>query len=366
MAAVRWVLGCLLVLAAAAPAAGQAPPDDPNKPIQDILTGIRQRADEQKHADQRRALLLLQQAQTARKAGRLSEAVTLIRKAQELFPESEEIKQAHRRLLAEQRSQREAAINLAVAQERLSEALRHAEALARAGRRAEARELTEAVLIATGRFPAGVDLTEARQSAEKVFAEVTDAPADVQPLPVAPREADLSLPALKQALARPMTVDWRNESLVTILQEVSRHTGVKVVIDPALERVRGPLARRLDLRLTRVSAERVLQLATEQTGTDYVLVEGQVVITTKDKAVQFTVARNQGLPEAGSLHRLLHPELYRLTPPRDLPVLPPAPPPLLDIRPPPPKVPDYLQSGRAFLDHIDELLKGVPAPATKP
>lgn len=354
------ILSLCLTASLLSAAQAQAPPADPNRPVLDVLRAVRERAEEQKRADQRRALLLVQQARTAQQAGRLAEAVELARKAQQLFPESAEIKQFYRNLLAAQRARREQADQLTLAQDRLKEALQHAEQLTEEGRYAEAQDLAEALREATKRFPAQIDVTAERQAVEKLLANLpAKTPAGSEDRPASDPEAVERLPppveirpdpdaALRRGLNKSLHIDWQNKPLGTALQEIARASGIPIKIDPALERLRIPTTRKLDLQVDAISAWQLIKLVTELTGTDYILAQGQVVITTKAKALEYTVARARGRPDKELLDRLLESDKREAgddeatSQPHD---------------PTTSRLPDYLRSGAAFLAHIEALLK---------
>jgi hypothetical protein len=104
----------------------------------------------------------------------------------------------------------------------------------------------------------------------------------------------------------------------------------------------------------------LLGLATEFSGTAYVLAGGQVIITSKGKALELNLVRARGYPEGELLNRLLYPEgpsPWGEAAPLERPASP------LEARP---KLPDYLQSDRAFLRHIEELLKPAPVKPSQP
>lgn len=357
----RMALGLFLILSVAIPALAQGPPPDPNREVRSVIDAVRERAEVQKREDQRRALLLIQKAHTAHQAGRLQEASDLSQRAQQLFPESAEIKEAVRSFRVEQRGQREHADGVALARDRLDEALKHAGALFRDGRYSEARDLAEAVQEAVQRFPPQIDVSEPKRAAEKFLIELYGrAKAGLIELkPRAPRpDPELTDAALRRGMNKSMSVNWRNETLASALEEIVRETGIPVKIDPALERLRIPATRRVIMQARDLAAWRLLRSLTEATATEYILTSEQIVITTKTKALAYTLVRSRGQPEKEALDRLLRGEPLRADP-KEEPAVSKR---WVDDE----KVPDYLRSDGAFLMHIEELLKPRSARKTAP
>ncbi len=337
-----------------APVAQGQEPKPQADAVRDVLLRVKQRAETQNRDDQRRALLLVQQSQEAFKAGRLEDSLKTVQKARLLFPASAEIQQAYRQLQAEQRRRRDQALNLKEALGVLDEGLAHVNALVDQGRYWHALQFAEAVRDAAGRLP-GAEAAAARKAIEKFLEDFNAWVASDPPeLHVRPREPATDSEArprtpgeVRRALARLLSVDWQNERLVNALAFVARETGVPVRIDPALERLRVPANRRLNLRVQQTSAERLLKLIAELSETELLLAEGHALITTKESALLYTLARGRDPQEAERLLRRLLP----LDPGRPRPEEPEP----LAVKPA--RLPAYLESADAFTQHIEELLK---------
>ncbi len=329
-------------------------------PVRDVLQRVKHRAEAQTRDDHRRALLLIQQSHEAFKAGRLDESLKTAQKARELFPGSADIQQAYRNVQAEQRARREHALNVKEATDVLDQALAHVNALVEQERYWQAQQFAEAVRDAALRFPAGSEPRHVTKAIEKFLEDyhawVASDPPELRmpakaPVPVGETKPVRNVAELRRALAVPLNVDWRNEKLAAALAFVARETGVPVTVDPALERLRLPANRRLNLRVQHTTAERVLKLITELAGTELLLVEGQVLITTKETALQYTLARGRDPAEAERF-------LRRTLGLQDRGARPDAaaePPEVLDVKPA--KLPAYLESAEAFTHHLDVLLK---------
>jgi tetratricopeptide (TPR) repeat protein len=332
-----------------------------NEDLKRILDGLKEQAEAQKKEDRRRALLLVQQAQTAERNGQLAEAVNLAQKASRLFPESDEVKQYERSLAQQQRLGRERAINLAVAQRRMEEALDRADDLLRGGKPDQARDLADAVrqTLELPAFQGGGEAEKLRRTVEKMLREMKprepdstleELPAPVRddpavklasPQPMIP--TGLAIDSLKRALTQRVSLSWRDQPLDVALAELSQVSGVPIGLDPALMPPGPTPQARFNLRVHRATIDRVLRLLGELTGGGYILADGQVVFTTKSNALEFVLTGKYGTAEFVAPGPVIRPVSG---------VLPKPLRPLAQ-----PKAPEYLESGKAFRDHLSELLE---------
>jgi hypothetical protein len=335
----------------------EKPPTE--KEVRDVLRKVKEGVAEEKRALEDQALKLAQQAEIARREGRLQEAAVLARKAVRLSPESLPLRRLARTLEAEETANKQRDANLRKARERLDEALDAAVRLHSQGETRLARELVEAVLTAAERFPVGVEVMKAVTRAEALLKDPNQGgvpkepaaekipvePQNVPPPPL-PAPPPLNIPSRK-LLAKLMNVDWQQVTLMEALQQVATETGVQLRIDPLLVRHRVFEERRLTWQAQQQPAERLLRRVMEQCGTDYIhMNNGQIYLTTKQEAMTII--------------------LERRTPPLAVPQPPPPrrPPPGPEKLPEAPleDTPAYLESGKAFLSHIDRLLVPVPMP----
>ena len=105
------------------------------------------------------------------------------------------------------------------------------------------------------------------------------------------------------------------------------------------------------MRINEVSAETVLALATEISGTEYVLLHDRVVITTRDKAIDYISEFPNVLADRWLAGRVLFPEQFEEefarqegVSPRDRETE------AVELRP-------YLRSGEALLAEVERLLR---------
>jgi hypothetical protein len=345
----------LLVLGVLSSGQAQPPKADPNQELHRILGELKDQAEAQKKEDRRRALLLIQQAQTAEQAGQLADALNLAQKAERLFGESNDIKQYTKYLAQQQKGQRDLAIRQAVVQRRLEEALDRVDELLRTAQPHQARDLLEAVREGLTLLPAGVEIDKLRKAAEKMLRDLKprepEPDLEVLPAPMRtdPPAAQPVVPAivvndgLKRALMQRVSVNWKDHSLSIALLELGHLGNVPILLDPILEAPSPAPQVRLNLRIYQGSIDRILRLLAEMTGGGYILVDGQVVFTTKAKALEFALTGKYGNTEIVAPGGALRPVIG---------VLPkPASP------PPAPKLPDYLQSGKALREHLREVLE---------
>jgi hypothetical protein len=217
--------------------------------------------------------------------------------------------------------------------------------------------LAEAVRDAVNRFPSGADgeaIPHARQTVEKFLDEfhawVASDPPELHAAVPKTQARPPGGGTLKQALSVLLSVDWRNELAVSALSFVARETGVSIRIDPAVERLRFLADRRVSLHAEQITAERLLKRITELTHTELVPAAGGLIITTKEKALQYAVALRQDPASAEMLLRRMLPDE-------------PAPRPVAGGTLP--RVPAYLESAEEFTYHIELLLKQPDASAKR-
>jgi hypothetical protein len=332
--------------------AQEKPPSE--KDVLEVLRKVKEGVAEEKRAEELRALGLGQQAETARREGRLKDALTLARRAERLFPGSPELRRLVRSLEAEEAASKQRERQLATARQRLDEALDAAEKLYRSGEAKLARELAEAVVTVAARFPVGVEVVKAVTRAETFLKDPAQSSQPKEPpaeqLPVAPLVGPppppppLHVPSRK-LLARLMNVDWQQVTLLEALQQIAGETGVQLRLDPMLTRMRVFETRRLTWQAQNEPAERLLRHLMDQVGTDFLhMNNGQVYITTKREALAMIMERRSppaAVPQPPPRRVANGPEKIPEPPQEDSPV--------------------YLQSGKAFLAHIDSLLQPVPS-----
>jgi len=350
----------LVLLAPAALAFCQEPARPMNQDIQRILGELKDRAEQQRKEDRRRALLLVQQAQAAEQAGQVSEAVAHAQKAARLFPESDEIQQYHRYLVQKQKGQRQRAIDEAVAQRRVEEALEQVDQLLRSGQIEPARELAEAARETIAELARTPETDRLRKQVETTLktlrpAELT-APEDELPAPVridnnrtpSPPAPAVPLPlandSVKRALNQRVSLNWRAQPLPAALRDLSQLSAIPISLDPILDQPGPAPLVQINLRVHQATIERVLRLLGELTGGGYIIADGQVVFTTKANALEFVLSGKYGSAQVSSPG-----PLFRPVPPLSTVTFPPQP----------GRVPDYLQSGKAFRDHVREILEPV-------
>ncbi len=349
-------------------------------PVQSILNGLQQRAEKQRQSDQRDAAILLRNAQEAHRAGDLSEAVKLARQAERLFPESPEIRSFLRSVRRQQEDQRTRSVMLGVVARRMEEALERVEALRQEGRNDLADELADAVRETLAELPESPQLAEARKLARQVLGgggagglpqdpgkvpepieKDEDIPPPVRIDPPPPTDSRESAPLkskasesvqppitwtdaeIRKALKQRISIYWVQLPLTTALQELSRAGGVPIVLDSSLVRAGFAPTVLVNLHAPETTIERVLRSLGELTGGAYILSGGQVIFTTKRRALEFVIAGQLGNLEAALPSVSPAGERYESSlgaPIRSEPT-----------------VPEYLRSAKAFRDHIQELLR---------
>lgn len=373
-----------LAIGSASAVTGQAPAQprpegdqaEPKDPVQSILNGLQQRAEKQRQSDQRDAVILVRNAQEAHKAGDLSEAVRLARQAERLFPESQEIRGFLRTVLREQHEQRTRSVMLGVVARRIEEALERIEVLRQGRQNDLAEELADVVRETLAELPESPQLAEARKLARLVLgvAKAGESPPDsgkVQepiekdedipppvridpPPPTDSRESGQLKPKasesvrppirwtdaeIRKALKQRVSIHWVQLPLPAALQELSRAGGVPIMLDPSLVRAGFAPTVLLNLQAPETTIEQVLRTVGELTGGAYILSGGQVIFTTKRRALEFAITGQFGTAEAVSPTGGRHESSLRAPLRSDS------------------TGPEYLRSAKAFRDHIRELLR---------
>jgi phytoene dehydrogenase-like protein len=322
------------------------PPADPTDEVQKVLNQVKQEALRRETVDRAAALDLLEKAERAKREGKREQARTLARQAQEFFPES--------LIIANWLTQFEAEAQPAPLQQRvhqrlalasINEANAHIESLLENNQRELAQQWIDTILAAAGRFQPSEELSlilaRTRQLQQRLQAGAAPAPAEPAPPPP---------PAAKVLLTKKMDANWVQLPAVEALQQIADATGVTFTVDPDVSRIRILESTPLTVTVRDFPAERLLRVLTETTLTEAVLLDqGQVVITTKPKALALAVQqRREGAaaPRGGAVtSRILPAEQVR----GEKAKAPPTPP--------------HLQSPQAFVRHLDELLT---APAAIP
>ena len=361
----------------------QAPPPRPQEPqlvdpqltgktevppskaeVQKIIDEVKQTAEANAKADQEKARTIQETAEQAFRDGNLPQAVTQIRRAQRLNPESASIRQLVRFYEKLYASASEQNVNLNLARVRLDEALAHAQRLA-ATDAAQARAFALAVLEATRRFPATFNVAAQKDEARALIlgGAITRASApEALPLP----ESNSPPKALeaKEALKKRLSVSWLRQPLSAALAELSAQTGVIFIIDPELARFRWFDTRAITYSANDVTAERLLREIMDVAAMEPVPgKEGKVLLTTKRRALTFAVNINRAGAD-GAMQYPSPPPLRSFGPPSPTQRANGAA--LADSKPmpkPAAAIPDYLKSVSAFNECLDELLGPAPAKA---
>lgn len=334
--------------------------------------------------DRREALRLLQEAELELENGSRNRALESAKKAQALYPESRSIAALLRQLRADRQVRTEMSAQLR-AKARLAAALTRSNHLIEQRRYSDAADLLDGVRDAVELFPEGTRVTLFRQQAER-YADsaryalavrslgsqadtVTgdETPSEEQatasrPLPVAPPRnierlvaADGRVPTwyrqLKASLAVEMNVEYAGMPLGHVLHEVQSATGVRVIVDEAVRKAGLPVQALIDLRINGVSAETVLALATEISGTEYVLFEDRIVISTRDKAIAFVDALPGVLADRWIAMHVLFPEQFDAELARAEGTSP------IERETEAAQLPPYLRSGESLLAEVQRLLR---------
>lgn len=348
----------------------------------EILDEVAAREAEVLSRKARNAEILFMQARAAEEAGKLSEAIRLAGSARRLDPTNREIVEYYQQL--EKGVGRTSVPTYAKATAHLAAGLTRGQLLLEQGRHAAGMDLLEGVVQACDLFPTEARVEFYRRLAERLLEEtrrqikegtieLDEKPAD-EPEPIlvatgssAPANAKRILriveeetPAwysdLKSRLAFLMNVDYREESVGLVLEEIAKATGVNIIIDEPVLRSRIHQSSHVDLRVSRIPAETLLDLACQQAGLEYVLVERGVLITTPARAARFLRDLPESVRNNWAAVRVVFPDM---TP--EILARPPLPAALpgqakSDREVSDEETPEYLASGKALQDHIKSML----------
>jgi hypothetical protein len=346
----------------------------------------------------RKALQILAEAEAAVEAGNSDRALTLAREAQRLYPQSKAIAGFMASIQAGSSPARSASPVQNRAKAHLAAALTRAQVLMQQRRYTESLDLLNGIVEASKLFPASADVSLYRDLAQKELLEyrigvqtgrirpanetVSAKPAETPAAAPAEPSAPASPPSLadfplgpanayrlaklareqtpawytrhKTALARLMSVDYRNMPLGLVLDDIQQASGVAVIIDAPVQSARTTTLSTVDFRANAVSAETILSIACQLAGCEYVLLEKGIIVTTVDKAGDYI----RQLPDSVATHwargRQLFPDLYlEVVAARPLPGIGPGDQDPSTTGP----VPTFLRSGRDLVADIQGLLR---------
>jgi hypothetical protein len=343
------------------------PPPSATDDVSRIVQQVRQEARQRELADRAAALEFLEKAEQARREGQLARAQTLARQAQALFPESLVIARWLTDFEAQGRpASRDQRLNWRLAMATLHEANDLIEKLISKRQHASARAWLDAVSAAAARFPPSPELEAALSQVRKLqqrldFGTATPEAAESRQL----------MPPARELLNKKMDVQWIQTPALDALQQIADATGVTFTIDPDLARRRILEQQPLTVSIRDFPAERLLRVVAEVTLTEAVLLDqGQVLITTKPKALAMALQPRRDLPIAPRAGLVAGAE--RSTPSQIAPRAAEREqsPPAEQKRDDQVKVEaqvSYLKSPDAFLRYINDLLAAPAAePASKP
>lgn len=269
------------------------PPPASADDVSKIVQQVRQEARQREVADRAAALELLEKAEQARRVGQRARAQSLARQAQALFPESLVIA----RWLSDLETQeypasRDQRLNRRLAQATLHEANDLIEKLLSKRQHTSARAWLDAVYSVAARFPPSPELEAAlarsRQLEQRLDADTATLDAAQNPPAV---------PPARELLAKKMDVQWVQIPALDALQQIADATGVTFTIDPEVARLRILEQQPLTVSIRDFPGERLLRVVSEATLTEAVLLDqGQVLITTKPKALAMAVHARRELP----------------------------------------------------------------------
>jgi len=345
----------------------------------------------QKAADQREALLIYQQAIAAQQANRTADALRLGRRAKQMFPSNQEIANFVAQMQRESGANKMASPSSTKAKAYLAAGYARGSELMRAGRAAQGEDLLLGVMEASRIFPDQTPVDFYRRLAEheleqfKLTQPNGTQPANAEPNAAPPptpeppravttvlappdntrrliRTPEARVPPWyvqqKNRLAKSMTVDYRQISAASVLDDIAAKTHVEFVIDRPVALARSHINTIVDFRAGDLPAEFILDLVCQKAGFEYVVMEKSIVITTRSKALEYL----RGLPDAlrnnWLVARTLFPEMT-LDQIAQMPT--PTPPsqnqPVGRARTLDDDVPPHLQSGAALVAAIKVLLK---------
>jgi hypothetical protein len=165
----------------------------------------------------------------------------------------------------------------------------------------------------------------------------------------------------KIKLTTSMNASFNRQGLTDVLESISKSSGVRFVIDTPVSASRAHLDSRLTLNVDGLPAETILDIACQKGGVEYVIMEKSIVITTPARALDYlrnqTTAVRNNWAYGKMLFPDLNPELFADAPKvavnyDDSTRIRGA----LDAAKDE-NVAPYLLSGKAFVDHIRQLLR---------
>ncbi len=371
-----------------------APQTMQQRPADQIVDGVVEKGEKSKDEQGQNYFA---RAKEAERAGDLRLALSLSQKARDLMPGNREVRGYTIALGQELSLLNQANASLTKAKAHIALANSRATELWNAGRYAEAADLLDGVVRAAVLLPKSAEISAAVKQAEvqleasrqrlanpiKLKAEESVAQkSSGVPKPPVPVEAnladalksrmnlELSAPenarrllrvndadvpawyaAHKTKLATNMNVNYINDRLTTVLDEISRLTGVQFIIDGPVGNTGIHNTALVDMRISGVAAETILDLACQRTGLEYVMMEKAIVITTPTKASDYLRQLPEALRNNWAASRVLFPDIHT-----DLLASPPT---IASERRASEdrNVPAFLGSGKAFLKHIQDLMK---------
>lgn len=353
--------------------------------VDSIVDDVASQAAQHKAKSVQEALALLQRAQSAQKDGRTAEALRLALAAQKLDPDNADITTT---ITSLRKSPKAESSKYGKATAHLAAGLTRGRLLLQQGRYTAGKDLLNGVVRAAELFPQGVNVSMYRRLALKeleshkaridagiIPAESTAAaglpieePILVATGSAAPENARRILRPLesqtpfwysesKTKLGFRMTVNYPDASAVVVFDDIAKQTGVKILLDDPVVRARSHLNAKVNLRVSDVPAETILNLACLKSGLEYVITERAVVVTTPARALRYMQDLSEALQDNWLAVRVVFPEL---TP--ELLASPPLP-----IAAPGPitssteaddaDVAAYLLSGDALVKDVESLLR---------
>lgn len=336
----------LFLLLQASPPTVPPPPPTAGE-VQAIVDELKKKAGERGQADLRKAEELQERAELAIGEGRYADAAPLLRQAVALNPNSATLRRWLR--VCEQRTQEasDRAGQLRQARGLIDEALGHASRLQAKDAEA-AKAWADAILAELNRFPADFDVSAQRQEATALLAPGSDRgelPKAAPNPPPPPADA-------KTLLKKRLNVSWVQLPLTEALAELADQTGITFIIDPPLARLRWFESRTITYSGEDITAEKLLREILDVAAMESVPGrKAQVLLTTKQQALQFAVAQGQD------------PRERRPAAPPPVQAVPPS-----GKREAAPAVPAHLQSIGAFVKALRDALgaEATPAPPARP
>lgn len=359
--------------------------NDANQVLDELMQGH-----QKKMADRElESLAYFLRGQQAAKAGRLADALSLVNQARKLAPENREFAAYSLSLQKELGADRQSSTAHARAKAHLAAGYTRSEQLMQSGRYREAEDLLTGVAQAALLFPATANVQFYQRLAEReleqyraavkagsIVPESTNTPtkedSGPQPVLVAPavtapanlrrllRGSESQVPAWyaeqKSRLTTSMNADYRQTPLALVLEDIGAKTGTTVVLDRAVTVGHSHVNSNIDLKVSQIPAEMVLDIACVKGGFEYVITERSIVITTPAKALEYARQLPESLRYQWAMARMLfpemNPELFAPAPPINVETPDIAAGARMDSL-----VPSYLRSGKALVEDIQQLLR---------